>query len=273
MYMTYNAAMIDSLGLEAPESLAEKGEWTWDKFAEYAKACTQDTDGDGNMDVYGYGSAWTLTVRGFCASNNATIADSSTEGLSDPKTVEAFNFIDQLYNVDKSARPYQDDWNNDLLAFSSGKVAFAFAQPWILIQEIDNHDFDMRICPAPVGPSGDGSMTPAMITNNYMIPVGVEDATSVYCVFEEMMNWYHDDISYRDDPEWFESGFVDEDQVTLANKLGALANNDLWNSIDSEGAVSKVFYGDVVNGDSTVSQAIESNKQILQDEIDTLKIQ
>ena len=106
-----------------------------------------------------------------------------------------------------------------------------------------------------------------------MIPVGVEDATSVYCVFEEMMNWYHDDISYRDDPEWFESGFVDEDQVTLANKLGALANNDLWNSIDSEGAVSKVFYGDVVNGDSTVSQAIESNKQILQDEIDTLKIQ
>ena len=51
MYMTYNAAMIDSLGLEAPESLAEKGEWTWDKFAEYAKACTQDTDGDGNMDV------------------------------------------------------------------------------------------------------------------------------------------------------------------------------------------------------------------------------
>ena len=273
MYMTYNAAMIDSLGLEAPESLAEKGEWTWDKFAEYAKACTQDTDGDGNMDVYGYGSAWTLTVQGFCASNNAAIADSSTEGLSDPKTVEAFNFIDQLYNVDKSARPYQDDWNNDLLAFSSGKVAFAFAQPWILIQEIDNHDFDMRICPAPVGPSGDGSMTPAMITNNYMIPVGVEDATSVYCVFEEMMNWYHDDISYRDDPEWFESGFVDEDQVTLANKLGALANNDLWNSIDSEGAVSKVFYGDVVNGDSTVSQAIESNKQILQDEIDTLKIQ
>ena len=88
-----------------------------------------------------------------------------------------------------------------------------------------------------------------------------------------LFNWYHDDISYRDDPEWFESGFVDEDQVTLANKLGALANNDLWNSIDSEGAVSKVFYGDVVNGDSTVSQAIESNKQILQDEIDTLKIQ
>ena len=90
MYMTYNAAMIDSLGLEAPESLAEKGEWTWDKFAEYAKACTQDTDGDGNMDVYGYGSAWTLTVQGFCARTTLQ-SQIPHRGLSDPKTVEAFN--------------------------------------------------------------------------------------------------------------------------------------------------------------------------------------
>ena len=37
MYMTYNAAMIDSLGLEAPESLAEKGEWTWDKLQNMQK--------------------------------------------------------------------------------------------------------------------------------------------------------------------------------------------------------------------------------------------
>lgn len=272
MYMAYNADMIDALGLETPEELAAKGEWTWDKFAEYAKACTQDTDGDGNMDVYGYGDAWTLTVQGFGASNNATIAASTTEGLSDPKTVEAFNFIDQLYNVDKSARPYVDDWNDDLLAFSLGKVAFTFTQPWVLIQEIENHDFDMRICPAPTGPSGDGSMTPACITNNYFIPVGVEDATSVYEVFEEMQNWYRGDVTLRDDPEWFESAFVDEDQVKLATELGNKANNDIWNSIDTEGAVNAVFYGDIVNGDSSVSQAIESNKQILQDELDTLKI-
>lgn len=273
MYMAYNADMVDSLGLTSPEELAEKGEWTWDKFAEYAKACTQDTDGDGNTDVYGYGDAWTLTVQGFSASNNATLTTSSNEGLSDSKTVETFNFIDQLYNVDKSARTYnKDDWNDNLLAFSSGKVAFTFTQPWILIQEMENHDFDMRVCPAPTGPSGDASMTPAMVTNNYFIPVGVDNATAVYEIFEEMENWHGGDITYRDDTEWFESAFVDEDQVELATELGNKANDDLWNSIDSEGAIGNVFYGIVVNADSTVSQAIESNKQILQDELNKLKL-
>ena len=156
--------------------------------------------------------------------------------------------------------------------FSSGKVAFTFAQPWLLIQESGNHDFDMRICPAPTGPSGDGKMTPSILTNNYMIPVGVEDATSVYEVFEELMNWYNGDTTYRDDPEYFESAFVDSDQVELATKLGNLANNDLWTSIDSAGAVNKVFYANIVNKESTVSQAVESYKQILQDELDSMKI-
>ncbi|HKM03381.1 MAG TPA: extracellular solute-binding protein [Lachnospiraceae bacterium] len=271
MYMAYNAAMIDELGLEAPEALAAKGEWTWDKFAEYAKACTKDTDGDGNPDVYGYGTAWTLTVQGIVASNNGGIAVAMTEGLSSPSTVEAFEFINKLYNEDKSARPYTNDWNDDLLAFSSGKVAFTFTQPWILVQETANHDFDMRICPTPTGPSGDGSITPPAITNNYFIPVGVKDATSVYCVFEEMMNWFYYDTEWRDDPEWFESAFVDSDQAKLATELGLKAKADIWNNIDKEGAIGDVFYSVVVDATNTVAQAIESNKQVLQDELDALK--
>lgn len=270
MYMAYNASMIESLGLESPEDLAAKGEWTWDKFAEYAKACTQDTDGDGNPDVYGYGSAWTLTVQGLEASNNGGITTTMTEGLSSPETTEVFEFINKLYNEDKSARPYTDDWNDDLLAWSSGKVAFTFTQPWILIQELPNHDFDMRIVEAPKGPHGDGSMTPPNLKNNYMIPVGVKDPENVYKVFEEYCNWYNYDTSLRDVWDWFESGFVDEGQVELATELGNKAKADYWNVIDTEGAVNNVFYGVVVNGDSTVAQAIESNKQILQGELDKI---
>jgi len=270
MYMVYNESMIDSLGLESPEALAKKGEWTWDKFAEYAKACTKDTDGDGNPDVYGYGDSWVLTVQGFAASNNAKIASSGTEGLSSVETSETFEFINKLYNEDKSARPYKDDWNDDLLAWSSGKVAFSFAQPWILIQELSNHDFDMRIVPAPVGPHGDGSMSPPNIVNSYMIPVGVEDSANVYKVFEEYTNWFDYDIEYRDNWEWFEGAFVDEEQVELATELGGKAISDFWSIIDKEGAVSDVFYGVIVNGESTVAQAIESNKQILQSQLDSL---
>lgn len=268
--MAYNADMLDSLNLEAPEKLAERGEWNWEKFAEYALACTRDTDGDGNMDVYGYGTVWTDTVSAFLASNSAAIANSGTEGLSDPKTIEVFNFLDRIYNVDGSGRPYDnDDWNYQLNAIFQGQVAFATVKPYQLIEQAGSIDFDIRICPLPVGTSGDGNQTPVMLVNSYFIPIGVEDAQSVYLVFEEMQNWFDGDTYYRDDPEWFESAFVDLEQVELAYQEGAKSNNDLWNSIDSNGAVGDVWYGIFVNKDMTVSQAIESKKQVMQDTLDT----
>lgn len=268
-YMAYNADMLDSLNLEAPEKLAERGEWTWEKFAEYALACTRDTDGDGNTDTYGYGTVWTDTVSAFLASNNAAIANSATEGLSDSKTVEVFNFLDRLYNVDGSARPYDnDDWDYQLNGIFQGQVAFSMVKPYQLIDQAGNIDFEIHICPLPVGTSGDGSQTPVMLVNSYFIPIGVEDAESVYLVFEEMQNWFDGDTYYRDDPEWFESAFASLEQVELGYQEGAKTNDDLWHSIDSNGAVGEVWYGIFVNKDMTVSQAIESKKQVLQDTLD-----
>ena len=268
-FMAYNADMLDSLNLEAPEKLAERGEWTWEKFAEYALACTRDTDGDGNTDTYGYGTVWTDTVSAFLASNNAAIANSATEGLSDSKTVEVFNFLDRLYNVDGSARPYDnDDWDYQLNGIFQGQVAFSMVKPYQLIDQAGNIDFEIHICPLPVGTSGDGSQTPVMLVNSYFIPIGVEDAESVYLVFEEMQNWFDGDTYYRDDPEWFESAFASLEQVELGYQEGAKTNDDLWHSIDSNGAVGEVWYGIFVNKDMTVSQAIESKKQVLQDTLD-----
>lgn len=268
-FMVYNAEMLDSLNLEAPEKLAERGDWTWEKFAEYALACTRDTDGDGNMDVYGYGTVWTDTVSAFLASNNAAIANSATQGLSDPKTIEVFNFLDRLYNVDGSARPYDnDDWNYQLNAIFQGQVAFSMAKPYQLIDQASKIDFTLNVCPLPVGNSGDGSQIPVMLVNSYFIPIGVEDAESVYLVFEEMQNWFDGDTYYRDDPEWFESAFSSLEQVEVGYQEGAKTNDDLWNSVDSNGAVGDVWYGVFVNKDMTVSQAIESKKQVMQDTLD-----
>lgn len=267
LYLAYNESMLDELGLEAPEELAKKGEWTWEKFADYCSQLTRDTDNDGNTDVYGYGDVWTMTVQGLLASNNTMIAGSTTEGLSDPKTVEVFNFIDRLYNVDGTARPYTDDWNDDLNAIFQNKVAFSFVQFYQLVgQDID---YNVRICPAPQGPNGDGSMTPIQINNCYFIPVGVEDATAVYEIFEELNNWYDYDTSYRDDPAWFESGFVDEEQLELGYTEGYKANGDMLNYVTNS-PVGDVFYGIAVRKDMSVSQAIESYKQQMQDALDAM---
>ena len=39
---------------EKPYDWQASGEWTWDKFKEFAKSLTKDTDGDGVTDVYGF---------------------------------------------------------------------------------------------------------------------------------------------------------------------------------------------------------------------------
>lgn len=61
--------MIEDLGLEDPQELYNKGQWTWEKFAEYAKAGTRDTDNDGSIDVYGYGGVFTDFVNGIVMNN------------------------------------------------------------------------------------------------------------------------------------------------------------------------------------------------------------
>ena len=60
--LAYNKQMLDEVGLEDPNALYERGEWTWDKWREYMLALTRDTDGDGVTDVYGYGSRWDFLV-------------------------------------------------------------------------------------------------------------------------------------------------------------------------------------------------------------------
>lgn len=270
-FLGYNADMLDSLSLERPEVLAERGEWTWEKFAEYMKICTQDTDNDGNPDIYGYGSAWNPTVDAFKASNNGVIAVDLNESLSSPQVVETFEFLQKLYVEDKTARPIQEVWEDNLYGWSTGKTVFGIVQPWQIDGQKDNYDFTLRIAPMPVGPSGDGSMTPPLVFNTYFISQGIEDPTSVYCVFEELINWFDSDTEWRDDPSYLEQMFADEEQFELAVELSKKAMNDNWNYIDRKNWAVATVFSVVTNGDMTAAQAIDSYKQLLQDTLDEYK--
>lgn len=133
--LAYNATMIEALGLESPQDLYDKGQWTWAKFKEYLVATTKDSDNDGTTDVYGYGSVWNMTLPQLVMSNGGTIAGTSTEGLSSKPVVETLDFMYDMYNVSKTARPWNaEDWNDNLNAWKDGKVAFWATQHWIQIR-------------------------------------------------------------------------------------------------------------------------------------------
>ena len=277
IFLGYNATMLDELGLEDPQALYARGEWTWDKFAEYAAAGTQDLDNDGTVDVYGYGGVFTDFVNGLLKNNGADLAATKTEGLSSQATVETFEFIDRIYNQDKSGRPWNwDDWNDNLLAWSDGKVMFWTGQAWLLKQEADaaaaegaELPFEYHVVPYPIGPSGDGTVSSPVSGNWYIVPVGVGEPEKVFQIFEEFSNWHQGETELRDDPTWFESCFTTYEDVEIAFSTGENLSLDVWDKLSPGFDFGPTLWGPiVVDKTSTVAQAIEAAKPVLQDAID-----
>ena len=155
--LAYNKQMLEEAGLEDPNALYERGEWTWDKWREYMLALTQDTDGDGVIDVYGFGSRYDYLVYNLTMSNGTGIAMSDTENLSSPEVAEVLDFIYNMYNVDKVANPWNaDDWDYNQNCYMDGRVAFWCDAAWISNANDDaSLGFDVVWCPWPIGPSGD----------------------------------------------------------------------------------------------------------------------
>lgn len=263
----FNATMIEEAGLENPQDLYDRGEWTWDKFREYLLALTQDTNGDGATDVYGYCGTWTNALAQLLMSNGAGIASSTTQSLDSPATIETLELIYNIYNVDKSARPWnQDNWDDNVTAFASGLCAFFTDAPWINSSYMPaDADWELGMVPWPIGPSGNQETNNTVATSGayYIIPVGVEDPEYIYNVFYDWCNWFNYDTELRDDTEWAEDYCYTERNFNYLVEMGKNEEFDLWQS----SGVSLDIVG-LMNGEKTASQVAEESKQLYQDYLD-----
>lgn len=263
----YNVDMIAEAGLESPQDLYDRGEWTWDKFREYLLALTQDTNGDGATDVYGYCGPWTNCLAQLLMSNGASIAASTTQTLDSPATIETLEFMYNIYNVDKSARPWnQDNWDDNVNAFASGLSAFWIDAPWINQSFMpEDASWELGMVPWPIGPSGNKETNSTVSTSGayYIIPVGVKDPAYVYNVFYDWANWYNFDTELRDDTEWAEDYSYTERNFQYLEQMGKKEQFDLWQS----SGVSFDVVG-MITGQKTASQVAEESKQLFQDYLD-----
>lgn len=263
----YNKDMIADAGLEDPQVLWENDEWTWDKFLEYCKVLTVDNDGDGVTDVYGYSGWWTSMLDGFLLSNGATIASGEKETITSPETGEVLNFINTLYNVEKVARPWnEDDWDINNACYKDGQTCFFIAPAWTITPNELN--FELGVVPWPVGPSGSKETNKgynATTGNAYLIPAGVDDPTFVYTVFADWLCWYGDDLELRDEVEWFENQMISEENFDMLLSLGEAGGQfDLWGKL----GVDFDMLG-LLKGEKTPAQLQEESKQVFQDALDS----
>lgn len=144
----YNKTMFKNNGLKTPTEYYNEGQWNWDNFEKVAEALTQDTDNDGTVDVFGFG---TCNLEDFTMSNGGQLVQFNDDGiklnLDDPKVLKGLEFARDLRQKFKVC-------NNDMSVeqFVAGKTAMLSNGTWIPETSFQNFKDEWDIVPYPKAP-------------------------------------------------------------------------------------------------------------------------
>lgn len=196
----WNKSLFEREGIESLYDIYERGEWTWDKFYEIARALTKDTDGDGEYDQYGLGALGVKEVYDFLVSNGARFTQIREDGrvefdLLRPEFLETMEFLQKIWSEGlvgdgiSSNRSRAAMWLDIGTHISNpGRQAEFYA--------IQNDEWG--IVPPPQGPNGKGEVN--MHTRWVgVIPNTVEDPRAVIEVVSALFQTRE---PYIDKEEW-----------------------------------------------------------------------
>ena len=159
-YYLINTKLLNSLGLEHPQELAKRGEWTWEKFREYCKAAT-----DPSKEQYGVGCFMLAHMLKNTNDFDYAVVDENGvyhNGFTYPATkdrgLEVLEMVQKMSQEDKSILGTWTDgmeaMNETLNAFKDGKLLFAY---YPTPESLKNSGFtDYSIVTLPLGPSSSG---------------------------------------------------------------------------------------------------------------------
>jgi multiple sugar transport system substrate-binding protein len=160
MVLFYNTNMFKAAGLDP-----NKPPKTTDEFLAYAKKLTRDTDGDGKIDQWGFGTVgakspgFSMRFGPFLWSFGADYLtpDMKRSALDTPEAKEAFAFFVELYTKHKVVPPGLTAMNPQEVRtqFAQKKVAMILGSGWTppIVNKInpDLNAFEVLKCaPAPV---------------------------------------------------------------------------------------------------------------------------
>lgn len=129
--MWFNKRVLEEAGID-PESIYDMqaaGTWTWDAWMDMMEVVQRDVNGDGVDDIYGMDANYSMAVLQAVYSNGAELVGLDEYGdyvykFEDPATLEALNWIAQIFETYGVARPADASWNYYTEAFMNGYVAF-----------------------------------------------------------------------------------------------------------------------------------------------------
>lgn len=282
--LAFNLQILEENNLEDPRELYKRGEWTWDKFIEYAQKITKDTDGDGTIDQYGYCGFHQYTFEQLLMSNGANVASTKTEQLSSADTGEVLQMMTDMYNTYKICYPYDftdSVYENMTFQYREGNIGFWPGAAWIAGEHADYDytgangvtlEFDTVFVQWPVGPSGDQNTNGGKISAGefYIIPAGVEDPELVYNVLYDMWNYSEG----KPEPDQTESLFwwylvtgkeekLQNENFDIMSYVGSREVFDIYNNLGFG-----YDFNSLIDGTVTPAQFQETYKLQVQDALD-----
>jgi len=147
----YNKSLFKKAGVPFPSSTEPM---SWDDFKATAQKLT-----DPGSRQYGYVQGFTFDwVIPWIWSNGGDYmnADATKSTLGSPQSVEAMQFLSDLFLKDRVAAPITDlaNPNFGLERFSSGKIGMHMDGPWQIVNIRTKADFDFDVAPVPSGKAG-----------------------------------------------------------------------------------------------------------------------
>jgi maltose-binding protein MalE len=140
--ISYNKDMLKKYGLEDPAKLYMEDKWDFETFFKYVKTMSQDTNGDGNTDVFGYACPGTMDGRAdafnFCAANGAQMlinpdkkVNNFSVGFTDSKAIEGLDFIKKIaFDNQYADIELNMDFTRVMGLWTSGKVGMLGMCAW-----------------------------------------------------------------------------------------------------------------------------------------------
>lgn len=179
-FVFYNKQMFEDAGLDTPRQYYERGEWDWNTFKELAAELTQDTNGDGETDIYGASFVgWHESL--FVDSIGKDLVKTDENGnlvsnLRDPDIARGFNFLIDLINKDKVVNPNLFNYNEMFEAEKTAMVMgpYFWANQWPSIKGANKQEF----VPQPKDPNSDEYYQSGSFLG-YYVPKGTDNYDTI----------------------------------------------------------------------------------------------
>lgn len=253
LVLYYNKRMFSDYGVKTPLQYAQEGTWNWSNFRKVAEELTE-----GN--VYGlqgglHESTWLLATGAQVIKYDNS--GNPSENLSDPKVLEAFNFIRGMYGHGNTK--FADTQANFRTANAAMFIDGLYEIPKLMTSSnaLQSVKDNWEVAPIPLSPSNTAKLYPVSWLKTTGITKGTKnpDAVASFALFKS---------AYVPDNLYME--YMTQAQISRVEPYyrNVIVPNQSYGEIN-------IILGQIIGrlrGGSDPAQEISENKPIFTSEID-----